>query len=443
MTSEQKTSNPQQSRGAGSRGQKRQRNSRAATSHSDNVRSGLISINKLDYTLEPDLSVAVSRSYKRHFAQQSSYSPGQRAIMILNSGAEYICGPKSSLVFDIVNTSTDQLFDFGTGSACNVIRRLILTSRSGDEVERVERCNLLCQSRLAWEHNESWSKSVGSAMGVEKSVIPNGSLRCVIPLDQISGLFAHDKLLPSHLASGLRFEIELESAALAVKYPNTATPTSPGFRVENMQLNLDSYQLSDAVQRSLNETAATSGLEIPFVSFHNTQTSTGTSGTALNIEVRKAVSRALTVYVKDHASGDSIDEFKKDSMSSSPWNFKSWQVRVGSLYMPQQPIRAASSVNTIPETLFHSLRSLGKLTNVNTSNINTNDYLAAHALIACDLERSTVQKLSGIPLNNSRTLQLLGEFETPLTPLTSRLVDIYLKHVKLLRVFISNVDVEE
>jgi hypothetical protein len=64
-------------------------------------RQGLIAVNDLTYVLEPDLSVASNKTHKRHYFQSQTYSAGQQAICILNSGADYIDTRRSFLQFDI------------------------------------------------------------------------------------------------------------------------------------------------------------------------------------------------------------------------------------------------------------------------------------------------------------------------------------------------------
>jgi hypothetical protein len=74
-------------------------------------------------------------------------------------------------------------------------------------------------------------------------------------------------------------------------------------------------------------------------------------------------------------------------------------------------------------------------------------------MISVTLERSTMFNLAGVPVNNSRVLALRGtispdsgDFKTDGTgpnPAVVRQLDIYLKYVKLARVFLNNVEVEQ
>jgi hypothetical protein len=55
------------------------------------------------------------------------------------------------------------------------------------------------------------------------------------------------------------------------------------------------------------------------------------------------------------------------------------------------------------------------------------------------LERSSILSLSGLPVNNSRTLQLELDYDTS----QSRDQDVFLNYLQLARVFPNNVLVKE
>lgn len=438
---------------------KRQKTDQAPTSQADVARRGLVSVNRLDYVLQPDLSVCVSRSYKKHFFQQNSYDPSQRSIVILNSGAEYIDPQNSYISFTVENTGSATIY-LGVGSGINFIRRLILTSRSGDELERVENVNLLAPVLDRYMRSRDWLVTHGKMIGYEtysnggildfsnnsttilkgEGIAAGSSRTFVIPLSCLCGLFKFDRLLPSMLVSGLRMEIEWEAAAVACVSSATIS-----WKINKPELTLDQYQLTDSIMRVLNEEAAMRGLEIVFSSFYN-HTSAGPNGTAAAIEVRKAVSRALGVLTKIHANTGAASN-TVDYMTSSKFDVTSYQLRLGSLYFPQQPIKSSGgSKGSLYEMFFHTLRGFGKIkTPSSATGVSPRGYDGLTtgggiAAIYTDLERSNTQKLTGVPVNNSRVAQVL--FETSAS-LSSRTIDLWLHYVRLLRVFLQNVEVEE
>jgi hypothetical protein len=462
------------------------------TSDADSSRRGLVSLNRLDYTLQPDLSVAVNRSHKKHFFQATNYSPGQRAICILNSGAEYVDPQNSYLQFYVEITSAKQVH-MGVGSAVNLIRRIVVTSRSGDEIERLERINLLSPLIERYEKSTPWLNTIGGVSGFTNSEFPgiaasltsennrygfggdadandwkspsdaymnikggtnipralvNGTGNYFqLPLSAISGLFrSTDRLLPSMLCSGLRFEIEWESGNIAFMNSDGST-TAITYKVHYPEILLDQYTLTDSIQRVLNEEAAMRGLEVVFTTFFNTTQTVGAAN-ELNMEVRKAVSRALCLIAKS-TTNEGTDDMKKDSMASLPWDCKEWQVRIGSLYFPQQPVKtmvgaANAADGCVYESYYQTLHGFGKLKTPSAPpSVSLYDFKKTLGCVCVDLERSNVQKLTGIPINNSRVAELHQTFTTITGDHGARVVQAWLGYVRLLRVFLQNVEIEE
>lgn len=472
------------------------------TSDADSSRRGLVSLNRLDYTLQPDLSVAVSRSYKKHFFQTSSYAPGQRAICILNSGAEYVDPQNSYLQFYVRLGSTIQTH-FGVGSAVNLIRRIVLTSRSGDEIERLERINLLSPLIERFEKSDPWIRTVGGVSGFSNGEAPglNQPLSSVItdlnginipptvavpwagaslsyennrggqniprvlnptqagpvlydnffqiPLSSLLGLFrSTDRLLPSMLCSGMRIEIEWEAGAIAMMNSTGAT-TDIQYTIQQPEILLDQYMLTDSIQRVLNEESAIRGLEVVFTTWFNTLQTVNTSS-ELNMEIRKAVSRAICLISKC-TTAEGTNDGSKDSMASLPWDCKEWQVRIGSLYFPQQPVKsmtastAANGDGCVYESFYQALHGFGKLkTPSSPPSVSLYDFKTGGLGCVCvDLERSNVQKLTGIPINNSRVAELHQTFTQAGGAYATRVVQSWLGYVRLLRVFLQNVEIEE
>ena len=79
----------------------------------DQAKLGLLAVNRLNYSLPSDLCVCVSRTHTSQFFQQKQHSPGSTAVVILNTGAAYVCGQRSFLVVDVNNSSTGNV-SFGS-----------------------------------------------------------------------------------------------------------------------------------------------------------------------------------------------------------------------------------------------------------------------------------------------------------------------------------------
>lgn len=221
------------------------------------ARMGMIQINDLVYKLETDLSVAINRTHKTQFFQNQQYTDKQTSIVIINSGADYIDPRRSFLSLDIVIPVTDlltrkpvdpNLFNeryqnafisayFGkNGSVLNLIDSVVVSSRSGDELSRVNDFGQLMSMLLPQMFGQEWRDTVGQEIGFgsflggsnnsdyNSSQVPpvlaiseQRRRRFAIPLYLVSPIFNYGRLLPSMLMSGLRIEIKWKPLEVATQ----------------------------------------------------------------------------------------------------------------------------------------------------------------------------------------------------------------------------------
>jgi len=518
----------------------------------ETAKRGLISLNNLDYQLPPDLSIVTSRTMMEHHFHTNQYTPGQRMVCLLNSGAGYIDPQNSYLTFQLrVTHPEDARVGWGAGSAVNLFKTVQIVSRSGDEIERFEDVYRVARDMDYMQRSPAWFRTVGAMIGYNDRVSPdnyihggrtiviheatptptpgttdswvtdlnapkgtvynwvtyanndslNGQIgnrvgagapvnhrlttrEVLVPLSCISNFFrTTDKLIPAALASGLRIEIELNEAlrpfvaqtvttnAIRGTEGNGAALTTVTYEILNPRVVCDTYMLTDAIQRAMNETIASTGLEMPFVAVHHSEYGAPANATELHVEVRKAVSRALCVISKTQPTdllntlvdpticGGTSSVFTGDLgvRATTNNNFdgsgvRRYQARVGSLYFPHQPInsRFQGSVagdyatNVILEMYHHTVRGgMSAFKRPNTvGNLTPFDFMNGAFAIWTDLERSSSQNLTGIPINNSRVVELSYRFDNAAN-LTGNTLHVFLKYVRLVRVFLNNVEVEE
>lgn len=487
-------------------------------------RQGLITVNDLNYVLEPDLSVATNKTHKKHFFQSSSYEHGQQGICILNSGADYIDTRRSFLSFELSGTHTaTRTYTLGSlGTACNLIKNITISTRSGDELCRITDYNALQHMILPLTYDEEWFQTTGQLMGQGKRIRKGAgntvTHRFIIPMYVLSPLFAYGRLLPAMLMSGMRIEIEWEdkikpffATTEDVAADNTNVrdlSTSDGqltTTIKDPYFSLASVQLSDSIQRALNELSATNGLEVVYCDWERTTIDNRTDLATVNIEVRKSCSRALKAFARVRATGGAaadttpMPDSKKDSFrAEQEFPFTEYQWQLGSLYFPQQPVKAATAYDCGIEAYAHTLEAADKFhgdarqpllslhgggiahgaqfasqlaggadndpyelkavvaVNAATDFGTHGSYMFDSHVLGVTLERSTMFNLAGVPVNNSRVLSLRAKLQTaksgevradtgaPITTgATYRKIDVFLKYVKLARVFLNNVEVEQ
>ncbi len=212
-------------------------------------RMGVIEINDLVYKLEADLSVAVNRTHKTGYFQNNAYTNNQTSICIMNSGADYIDPRRSFLSLSIQLPITPAL---GTdvnvpqtynpyisanlgpnGSVLNFIDSVVVATRSGDELSRINDYAQLMHTIIPWMFGEEWRRTIGQQIGLGAFLGGSNSngvssnmvrTRFQIPLYLLSPVFAYGRLLPSMLMSGLRVEIKWKPLEQAVQQYWENTP---------------------------------------------------------------------------------------------------------------------------------------------------------------------------------------------------------------------------
>lgn len=226
--------------------------------------------------------------------------------------------------------------------------------------------------------------------------------------------------------------------------PDVARISNYSYVISRPRIVVDSVRLSDSIQRELNERSANDGLEICYRTWWSNSFSFNNIS-EINAETRKAVSRCFQAFGRlTRRSGTSSEEQGRDSMGCYPVsNAKEFQWRCGNLYFPNQKLAQNNTGDQLVlEAFMHANRMFGKGKETWWENsIGYEDLLhAPHMLIyPVDLERTTVQDLSGLPLNNSRVLNL----NLVMNNTDNYDLIIYMQYLRIARVFLDNTEIEE
>jgi len=415
-------------------------------------------LNGVSFSMLPETTIATSRSFKRQFFQKSTYKAGEQAICDWNSGDAYI-NPRRSYLAITLSASTQA--NFGVGGVTNLIKRIVITSRSGTELSRTEDYNLLAVKQIRHGCSESYVTNFGSVMGytnsdteVEKtySQIPlDGAAppaptkkTYLIPLTLLSGFWANDgvSLLPPQLSAGLRVELTLESDAKAMQ-SNAASV----YTIHDISFMLNSTSMVDSWQKTISERSAKTGLTYSYSEWHTTQSTLPSGESSLNMEVRKAVARSLMSFVQGSSEGVS---FGVDNMKSEDWDSTSVQWRLGSLYPTQQPVTNVAEEYFQSQSMWDGgVLDCKRPNGINLKNFqeSTVDKVDGFGLYAVSLERNDVSfnstlNIGGLPTNNSRSLAVEITTVPPTVP-TARVFHLFMKHLRICKIFLDNVSVSE
>ena len=416
----------------------------------DGLAQSLINVNQLGYRMPANMSVCVNRTMSRSYANLDTYSPGGKVIVTFNTGSTYVWGRTSYLTFDVAVSGTGAVpasikGSFESGSAINLIDSVTVYSQSGTEVDRTEGVNVYSRSHDRYTYAQDWVNNFGSVIGygsTEKTaagttapvvIDASGSQRFCIPLSHLAGIFGTSVLMPSMLAGGLRVEIKLAPLAVAFKDTSLAAHALTSYTITNASCQLDTFQLADSIQKRLMQEAASTGLEFYYETYDRTRHNISNSDKA-NITIRKSVARALSAFAVTRETANTAS-LTVDSMASEAGvELTGMFWRLGSLTFPQQKLERTAEIYYYAQRSFQKVESPYKM-----NSISLDDFKGDEAIAAVTLERSNVLELSGLPVNNSRSLQVELDYATA----KSRDIDVYLSYLQLARVFISNVLVKE
>jgi hypothetical protein len=437
----------------------------------------LLGVNQLLYTRTAPTNPVTERTQKKSYAENgsnASLSQSDHLIVNLQTGTEFIDPLQSFLVFDIVVSSdvapvASANTLYFPGSACNLIRDTQVSTRSGKEMDRLEQANLLDYHMVWHDAKEHASRNLQGLMMAE--VVPNKpaalfteqtvtrnafifpvgitdsqTQRVMIPLKYISPIFDSQKLMPPHLARGLRIDCTLEAFATAFASAQGALLTGPDqaytYQVQKPYILTDSYRMSDSVLEYLNANFASekSGLVYEYFSWHNTKTQS--SDTSLNVEVRSSVSMATDAFmVTRDSTADTVlnDSFRSEVLAEGDRS----QWRIGSHYLPNAPINGRvehyAQMLYWQDKLRHMIQDGCNFSEfVGRDPVSTQNVGSGTGKFPVVLSRNNVLDLSGVSINNSMTLAA----EVTLAAGGSRDISVFLRSLRRAILFIESVVLE-
>jgi len=411
-------------------------------------------VNNLIYVSPDPLSLAVQRNLCKNFFQRSTYEggTGSTARCDLNSGSYYIDPANSYLTFDIQLTGTAPfLANFGIGSAMNCLNQILLRTKSGVEIDRVERANIFSLYETINTESIQYLNTNGSVEGFQTNYLTGNSggyvyplntqtaKRFVLPLKRLSNFFNPVKagqLLPAAIMSGLSIEIIFEDYRTAFLKAPGAGGTCTGYTISNIALMLDSVTLTDDCQKTLNSISSQSGLELTYARSYCSINEVNT--TQVSCQVRKAVSNACyaMAVILNPAH---IQDITQDSFASMPFTVSRYQTRLGSLYFPQQPVIATGSEPSVDIEAFIDSKACFNKYHDNHQEGATSFYsFALNAGTICvNLQRDQNLLVSGAPVNNSRVLEMDLNFISAL----NRSIYVFMVYNCVSRAYLDNTSV--
>ena len=408
--------------------------------HDDSVEE-LMTVNNLNYDYPDETVVAKSRSLVKSSFNKTTYSaPNEKATCYLSYGDAYIDPSNSYLMLDLsVADNTESIATTGGtekvellhGSALNIFDSIVLTSRSGEQIERVVHPNVRQYHMLPWSNEidyqsynyssfDFWIRNASQGSGTDYNSAANTDNRTLcIPLSELGlGCFKPDgnKLLPAKLLAGMRIDIAFADNWFAFTHTNDASAKSNTYSVSNLSFVLDSVVLGDAVLHALNKQAASKmGIPLKWKSWDLTQNSVS-SGTSINVSAKNALSlatKACVILCETRASN--ADKSTKNQLNALLEKWDSQQFRYGSHFYPHQKL-TQSATNSEKEFYMNNQyvqnNMAKKLNSVRWVDFRTtatsSDATFYSKPAMCSLESSHLGDLTGVPISSGRSLDFNG-----------------------------------
>ena len=360
-----------------------------------------------------------------------------------NTG-EYMVATKTS--FLVVTISVKEInespYNFGTGGVMSIFRDIIIRSKSGVELCRMNDPKLWNKLKFRFDTEADRVKSVGEIMGFVEDVANDSvgvayetpsptaiqKYKFAIPLDFLSPMFTAvdgSQFLPSQIAEGLTFEFYPADKDNIFK---TLQPVLE-YNIHEIKFRLDGVILNDRSLMELNNKCHKKGLEWTCAGVYKQDIKNTPGDSDVQNQINYSVSQALkadTIYQLSNRTDSQAND--KSAFLYTPREF---QYRSGSDYFPQSRIRDDGpklSETYVQSFYTHPLMklSLGEFSSNNviySANLNLDDNL----------------DLSGIIVNNSKTLEYLSvgkpgfEFSVDVSTL--------LHYVKVIKIVGTNVSV--
>lgn len=429
-------------------------NEQENTQLNDKLAESLLQVNKLLYKMPPQIGISSSKKIVTDFFQQSSYANGETMVLDSQTGSQFVDGQSSYLR---LNLRTSLVMDFASGSSANLINRIVVRSRTGRELTRLEDANLITRYLQRYNCPTDWFNTAGKSQGYPDNDFSanvsvgdgagdmtgvNGCIY-ILPL-HIIPFFNQvgNKLLPPQVMEGLRIEISLA-------HPDTALfgAVAGTYTVSKPVIQWDAYDLADQFKRKISEMASRQGLNLLHKEMFHTIVQNASS--QFNFDVKKAASKALKSYVISRPTA-SVQNILTDSMASEAYKYTRYQCHIGSVYYPNQPLETPIiTQDGNMESYYNTLYACDKLQCWNPCSVSPHTYTAGDAplageisndaMIAVNLNKSQVSDLNGMVVNNARALL----WDVTFSDATNRRLDVYLQHLRAVKVFTSNVEVRD
>ena len=361
-----------------------------------------------------------------------------------NTGEYMVSSKKSFLTVTIsVKSGNATSFTFGTGSVSSIFRDIIIRSKSGVELCRMNDPKIWNKIKFYYDTDIQNSEHVKDMSGFPSTSSAGTTYETAEPpefrkyefgirLDYLAPMFSSidgSEYLPSQLAEGLTFE--LYTAPLNTIFQTSGNPgeIATQYNIHNIKFRLDGVILNDRSLMELQNKCHKKGLEWVCHGVYKQDIKNYNEDLDVQNQINYSVSQALradTVY--QFATRNLFTNDKCQFITSS----RDFQYRSGSDYFP---------MNRVKENSFKPMETyLQAIYTHPLTNVSIDDYLSGtNTIYSANLNLNDDLSLSGIIVNNSKTL----EYNATGISGSQQFVDVttLLHYVKVIKIVGMNVSV--
>ena len=398
-------------------------------SKSNNANSAVLALNGLRFKSPQPLSTTILRTSKKQYSQRQSYDPGDTIVFHINSTG-FIDPEQSFLKLTIRAIGADAGFG-AVGSAMNLIRNVRISSKNGTELDRIQSANEYSVYRTNYSIDKEELKANSLLTGYQTGntgFLAASTTTFCIPMSWVSGLFrphVKGQMIPPHLISGSRIELELETFGRALFAPGPVT----GYVITNPQIVFMESTLNDNSLKVLTEESAQNGLEYTYDRVFSL-IEANTTG-SVSQQINKAVSQATSVFVAVHPTAGQNAVATDSFLSINNTTFGSYLFRLGSNYFPHQVVNETKEAYLLSRAAFKN-DLFGSVSTVSYADWATGGLIQ----VGTSLKTHSDISSSGLAVNNSAAVEVQYEATGAAAP---RTFYIFMTYTALARAFLQQV----
>ena len=393
--------------------------------------SAILQLNGLRYKTPQALSTTLFRTHKKSYSQRQSYQALETIVFDINTSAFVDC-EKSYLKFKIQATGADA----GTGaigSIMNIFRDIRISSKNGQELDRIQSLNEYSVYRTSYELDVDQliaNQPLTGLAGGNANVTTAAPVEFIVPLTWLAGFFnphVKGQKLPPHIWSGCRVELALESHTRAFISAGACT----GYTITSPELVMMEHMPNDSTMKTVTESSQT-GLEWTYSRVFTSLESS--SNLTVTTDIKKAVSQATNVFCAIHPTASqnllTADSFLSIANASAT---SEYQFRLGSMYLPNAPVVGLKESYLMTKQAFKEGEHLKGVATASYPNYSTGGLYA----IGIPLQSDNSISSSGLAVNNSATISMSYTGDT-----NDKSYHLFLVYTALARGFLNSVSVK-